>query len=389
MTETTQRSGQVANQRYERLGVLGRGGQGIVYRAHDRWMQRPVAIKVLSSKAARDPHTAERLIREQQALSALRGTAAVEVLDIYRGEQGELCLVMELLTGMDLDEHLYRLEEQRERLALPKLAEIFAPIVDTLEVAHAAGILHRDLKPANVFLLESGGTRLLDFGMARLRKAAPLTAAGTVMGSPSFMAPEAWRGQPGLVDQRADVYSLGVILFRVLTGELPFAGESLRDKFVGSTTGERPKLSTRRPDLPRAADEWVETALAIERDERFQNVRALWNAFLSALDIKPSFRESFWAAAKGTVKKLAGMGAPAAPAPLERPSERQSEPSFGREALARSVMNLEESTLEITPQSLAAPTQRSPTSVESAASGVEKTLELSDADLVPTSTPDR
>lgn len=375
--------------------MLGRGGQGIVYRAHDRWMQRPVAIKVLSSKAARDPHMAERLIREQQALSALRGTAAVEVLDIYRGDQGELCLVMELLTGTDLDEHLYRLEERRERLALPKVAEIFAPIVDTLEVAHAAGILHRDLKPANVFLLEGGGTRLLDFGMARLRKAAPLTAAGTVMGSPSFMAPEAWRGQPGLVDQRADVYSLGVILFRVLTGELPFAGESLRDKFVGSTTGERPKLSTRRPDLPRAADEWVETALAIERDERFQNVRALWNAFLSALDIKPSFRESFWAAAKGTVKKLAGMGGAAAPAPLERPSERQSEPSFGREALARSVMNFEESTLEITPQSLAAPTQRSPTSVESAASGtgakpsVEKTLELSDADLVPPSTPNR
>jgi eukaryotic-like serine/threonine-protein kinase len=376
VTETTQRSGQVASQRYERLGVLGRGGQGVVYRAHDRWMQRPVAIKVLSSKAARDPQTAERLIREQQALSALRGTSAVEVLDIYRGEQGELCLVMELLTGTDLDEHLYRLEERHERLELPKVAEIFAPIVDTLEVAHAAGILHRDLKPANVFLLEGGGTRLLDFGMARLRKAAPLTAAGTVMGSPSFMAPEAWRGQPGLVDQRADVYSLGVILFRVLAGELPFAGESLRDKFMGSTTGERPKLSARRPDLPRAADEWVVTALAIEREERFQNVRAMWTAFLSALELRSSFRESFWAAAKGTVKKLAGIGStPAAAAPLDR----QSEPSFGREALARSVMNIEESTLELTQPNLVPPTQRSPGSDPPI---VEKTLELSDADLV-------
>lgn len=388
MTETTQRSGHIGSQRYERLGVLGRGGQGIVYRAHDRWMQRPVAIKVLSSKAARDPQTAERLIREQQALSALRGTAAVEVLDIYRGEQGELCLVMELLTGMDLDEHLYRLEERRERLALPKVAEIFSPIVDTLEVAHAAGILHRDLKPANVFLLEDGGTRLLDFGMARLRKAAPLTAAGTVMGSPSFMAPEAWRGQPGLVDQRADVYSLGVILFRVLAGELPFAGESLRDKFVGSTTGERPRLTTRRPDLPRAADEWVESALAIEREERFHNVRALWTAFLSALDIKPSFRESLWAAAKGTVKRLAGIGSggPSANEAFRGPPQvnEKSEPSFGREALARSVMNIEESTVEITQPNLAPPTQRSPGSEppSGAPGGVEKTLELSDADLI-------
>jgi serine/threonine protein kinase len=295
---------------------------------------------------------------------------------------------MELLTGTDLDEHLYRLEERHERLDLPKVVEIFAPIVDTLEVAHAAGILHRDLKPANVFLLEGGGTRLLDFGMARLRKAAPLTAAGTVMGSPSFMAPEAWRGQPGLVDQRADVYSLGVILFRVLAGELPFAGESLRDKFMGSTTGERPKLSTRRPDLPRAADEWVVTALAIERDERFQNVRALWTAFLSALDIRPSLRGSFWAAAKGTVKKLAGIGSGGGAPAAAAPADRRSEPSFGREALARSVMNIEESTLELTQPNLAPPTQRSPGSEppnpSQRADAIEKTLELSDADLVTT-----
>jgi serine/threonine-protein kinase len=367
------------NQRYERLGVLGRGGQGIVYRARDTWMNRQVAIKVLSSKAAREPQTAERMIREQQALSALKGTAAVEVLDIYRGEGGELCLVMELLTGTDLDEHLYRLEERHERLSLPRIAEIFAPIVDTLEVAHNAGILHRDLKPANVFLLEGGGTRLLDFGMARLKKAAPLTAAGTVMGSPSFMAPEAWRGQSELVDHRADVYSLGVILFRVLAGELPFGGESLRDKFMGSTTAERPKLSIKRPDLPRAADEWVATALAIDRAERFQNVRALWNAFVSALNINPpGLRESLWAVAKGTVKKLASFAAPPAPAAAAERAERASEPSFGREALAKSVMHIEESTVEITAPNLAPP---GPNEAKT-----ETTLELSDTDLLVEST---
>jgi serine/threonine-protein kinase len=300
-------------------------------------MERAVAIKVLSSKAARDPHVAERLIREQQALSALKGTAAVEVFDVCRGNEGELCLVMELLTGIDLDEFLYSIEKRDERLELFRVAEIFDPIVDTLEVAHRAGILHRDLKPANVFLLEDGGVRLLDFGLARLKRAAPLTAAGTIMGSPSFMAPEAWKGRSELVDHRADVYSLGVILFRVLAGALPFAGESLHEKFLGSTKSARPSLLALRPDLPRHADDWVTLALAVDRSERFQNVRALWNAFLSTFHVKPPARgkrhRSFWAVAKGAAKKIAGGFEKPAPELSEPPRE----PSFGREELARTL----------------------------------------------------
>jgi serine/threonine-protein kinase len=339
----TARIGHAINQRYEIRAILGRGGQGTVYAALDSWMQRPVAIKVLDSKAARDPHTAERLIREQQALNSLQGTAAVEVLDICRGNDGELCLVMELLTGMDLDSYLYSLEERGERLPLTRVAELFDPIVDTLEVAHNAGILHRDLKPANVFVLDDGGVRLLDFGMARLKKAAPLTALGTAMGSPSFMAPEAWKGQPDLVDHRADVYSLGVILFRVLAGDLPFAGESLHEKFLGTTRGERPSLAAKRPDLPRDADDWVALALAIDREERFRNVRALWNAFLSTFDLESPKRRrgpSFWAAAKSAVKRIAGGGEPVPPAPGA--AEHRSEPSFGRDALTRSVLNVQD-----------------------------------------------
>lgn len=336
--KTPDRIGQLVNERYEIREVIGRGGQGLVYHAFDRWIAREVALKVLGSKTAREPHMVERLMREQQALMALKGTAAVELLDVCRGLDGELCLVMELLVGTDLDDHLFLLEQRGERLSLAEVVEIFEPIVSTLETAHAAGILHRDLKPANIFLLETGKVRLLDFGMARLKNAAPLTAAGTIMGSPSFMAPEAWRGISDLVDQRADVYSLGVILFRVLSGDLPFGGDTLKEKFLNSTTRERPSLHQRRPDLPRAVDEWVALALALDREERFGNVRALWNAFLKACRIesqRPGARGSFWAAAKQAMKKLAAPGA--APA---QPTARSEASSITRHLLARSAFQV-------------------------------------------------
>jgi serine/threonine protein kinase len=385
------RIGQVIGQRYELLQVVGRGGQGMVYRANDQWLGRSIAIKVLGSKAARDPHMVERLMREQQAMSALRGTAAVELFDVCRGHQGELCLVMELLKGTDLDEHLYSIEQRNERLSLKRVAELFDPIVSTLETAHAAGILHRDLKPANIFLLETGEVRLLDFGMARLKKSAPLTAAGTVMGSPSFMAPEAWKGVSDLMDQRADVYSLGVILFRVLAGQLPFEGDSLKDKLIQTTTSPRPSLRKFRPDLPPAIDDWVATALAVDREARFGSVRALWNAFLETCDVEPPRRGrgSLWAAARGAVQRIVGSSRPAPPPVPESAPPPPEEPSFARDALAKSVFRISatpsdervpEATMELRDDELLriAPAPRKPPPPPPR---VERTISITDADV--------
>lgn len=395
MAKLQGRSGEVFGQRYELTEVIGRGGQGTVYRASDRWLERAVAVKVLSPQALREPHAVERLMREQQAMSALKGTSAVELFDVFRGDAGELCLVMELLRGMDLDDYLFTIEANHGRIPLDRLLQIFEPIVSTLETAHAAGILHRDLKPANIFLLEGGGVRLLDFGLARLKKSAPLTAPGTVMGSPSFMAPEAWQGVSDLVDARADVYSLGVILFRVLSGKLPFAGTSLQEKFLSATTGARPRLLKFRPDLPLAADDWVAAALALDREQRFANVRALWTAFEATFrdQRRSGMRPSFWAAAKGAVQKLVG-GSPAAPpsaqrTPVEAPVPAHSEPSFVGDALARSVYRVSappDATIELSMSDLQLhgppPRKRAaPRAEESALAGVEaeKTVEIGPA----------
>jgi eukaryotic-like serine/threonine-protein kinase len=333
---TPERTGTVLVGRYELRAVIGRGGHGTVWRAHDRSSGRSVAIKMLNDVVAQDPQHIERLKREQQAMVVLAGTSAVGFVDACRSPGGRLCLVMELLEGMDLEQRLEELEQHGQFISIPELLRVLDPIVDTLDRAHQAGILHRDLKPANIFIMSEsagGGVRLLDFGLARLRSAQPLTAAGMIVGSPSYIAPEVWKGRSDQLDPRCDIYSFGIAVFRALANRLPFEGASLQDKFRMTTTAPRPSLRAFRPDLPEDVDHWVQEVLAIDPEGRFHTIRGAWNALLSSL------RAPDFAAHVATASDLQSAAAALAPflaAPHTGPTGGGPERSIMSEWLAQS-----------------------------------------------------
>jgi len=275
----------VLDDRYELQEIIGRGGHGVVYRAFDRVLGTDVAIKFLHDSIAVDPQYNIRMLREAQVMAALTGTSAIRVYGLNTTPDGALFLVMELLAGRDLDTYLADLEDGGRRLSVYRLFELLDPIVDTLEAAHVRGIVHRDLKPGNIFVLDSGGARLLDFGLAKVMAAAPLTNSGMVAGSPSYIAPEVWKGNPRVLDHRIDVYSLGAIVFRALSGAVPFGGSDMLEKLALVTTAERPSLHQLRPDLSPEIDAWVAEVLAIDPDLRFYQVRGMWNALRGILGI--------------------------------------------------------------------------------------------------------
>lgn len=278
----------VIDEQYRIVRLIGQGGQGTVFEAEDLDIGAPVAIKVLKNDIASKPEWVMRLRREARAMGVLSGTAAVQVFALNRTKDGQLYIVMELLRGHDFEQSIKRFESRYGFVPIPTILDILTPVVDTLEVAHGRGIIHRDLKPANIFVLDSvarGRVRLLDFGMVKdLAAATPLTKEGFVVGSPSFIAPEGWRGNPALITHAADIYSLGALVFRVLAGHVPFQGDTLLEIVRLVTRGPRPSLLAERQDLPKAIDPWIARALAITPEDRFQSIRQMWDELIPILN---------------------------------------------------------------------------------------------------------
>ena len=271
--------------RYELLEAVGAGAHGRVYRAKDKKTDQIVAIKLLHDDV-KNPELELRMKREAYAMGQLTGTCATEVFECATTPEGQLYLAMEFLDGQGLDAVIAKHEERGLRVPVATMLDLLAPVMHTIAVAHSRGIIHRDLKPQNIFVKKTGEVRLVDFGLMKDLNLAQLTAAGMVAGSPGYIAPEAWAGDPSLIDHRIDVYALGVIVFRMLAGTKPFELDgNILDLIVLVTKGPRPLLRRFRPELPPAIDAWAARALAIRPEDRFQSVTELWQALKAVVAI--------------------------------------------------------------------------------------------------------
>lgn len=206
------------NNRYQVIEELGRGAMGVVYRAHDSVLGREVAIKELPAHLCLEQSRVERFRQEARTLAQISHPGIVNVFDLF-DQGGQFYLVMELVLGGDLEGLLRR----REALPTAEAARFGQQIADALASVHARGIVHRDLKPANILLSIDDRPKITDFGIARQEGSQGLTVEGSILGSPEYMSPEQASGRP--VDARSDLYALGMILYRLFTGTLPFTGD--------------------------------------------------------------------------------------------------------------------------------------------------------------------
>jgi GAF domain-containing protein/predicted Ser/Thr protein kinase len=256
--------GTVVDNKYRVDAKVGQGGMGAVFRAWDVRLERAVAIKVVRGDLLSDPDSRERFRRESQIVARLQHPSVVTVFDYGTLADGAAFLVMEFVPGEDLRQLLKR----ERRLSAARVSELLAGIAGGVDSAHKAGIYHRDLKPENILLPESGtGPKVVDFGVAKLNTAATsggtLTGAGTIVGTPAYMAPEQLRGET--VDGRADVFSLGVMTFEMLTSKLPYGGASLFDIGMKQAAGPAAVDMT---DMPADMAAAIRRAIAFDRNER-------------------------------------------------------------------------------------------------------------------------
>ena len=254
---------------------IGRGGMGIVYRATDTRLGRPVAIKVLPAESTGDPERTRRFVQEARAASALNHPNIVTIYEIGE-DAGNTFIAMELVDGTPLDRLL-----ARGALPVTTALDYATQAASALAAAHARGIIHRDIKPANLVVTTDGRVKVLDFGLAKLIERAPsestlsavATVPGMVMGTLAYMSPEQAEGQP--VDARSDVFSLGAVIYEMLAGRRPFAGSSDAGLITAILRDQPLPLRTLREDTPAAVATIVERALAKNPATRYPNAEML------------------------------------------------------------------------------------------------------------------
>ncbi len=310
--------------KYELRGTLGSGAMGTVYDALDRNIERRVAIKVVKRPPPGDPEGVEahsRFRREAQAAGRLAHPNIVGVYDY--GENAETAwIVMELVEGGSLKDRL----DRKERFPVAEIARIMEQVLAALAYSHGRGVVHRDIKPGNIMLGGDGTVKMADFGIARLENSS-MTQIGTVMGTPSYMAPEQLRGET--VDARADIWAAGVMLYQLLTGEKPFEGgfSAVMHKALHTDPPPPSKLSV---TAPQAFDAVIATALAKRPEDRYPNAAAFAAAIRAASTAPAAAPGGFADAGRlpglDSDATLVGTVAPAAPAPRPAAASPASPP---------------------------------------------------------------
>jgi len=247
--------------KYRILEELGHGGMGIVYKADDMKLRRAVAIKFLPPELNANPEARERFIQEARAAAALSHPNICTIHEVDESE-GKPFIVMEYIEGEDL-----RQKVKKGPLPIEEALDITIQAAEGLEKAHQKGIVHRDIKSANIMVTESGQVKIMDFGLAKLRGGSSLTGEGATIGTVAYMSPEQARGDK--VDGRTDIWSLGVVLYEMLTGELPFRGE--RDvSLLYSIVHEPPRsLKDKKPPVPAELQRVIERTLDKNPDSRY------------------------------------------------------------------------------------------------------------------------
>ncbi len=254
--------------RYELMDELGQGAMGVVYKARDPMLDRIVAIKTVNLTLPKD-ELAEyeaRFYQEAKAAGGLSHRNIVVIHDIGRSDRVAY-MAMEFLEGQELR----RMLQSHVPITLAQALEIAAQVADGLQYAHDRQIIHRDIKPANIMVLADGSVKITDFGIARMRNNEVKTMTGMILGSPKYMSPEQVSGKRA--DNRSDIFSLGVVLYEMLTGTSPFVADNIHGVMYQTMNFSPPAPKTLNPDLPEVMNFIVAKALAKNLDDRYQHAR--------------------------------------------------------------------------------------------------------------------
>src|SRR5712691_8307459 len=263
--------GTILGERYEIIRLLGQGGMGAVYQAHDRELDRQVALKVIRGDMAANPEILRRFKQELILARQITHKNVIRIFDLGQAD-GIKFITMEYIEGQDLQGLL----KQEKKLEPADAAKIIAQVCRALDVAHAEGVIHRDLKPQNIMLDKTGRVYVMDFGIARSTLTSSMTQTGALIGTPDYMSPEQAKGQA--VDARSDLFAIGIIFYEILSGQSPYIADTTMGKLWKRTSEPARPLGELDKTIPPPLSEIVKKCLEIDTQKRFASATELLHA---------------------------------------------------------------------------------------------------------------